>query len=103
MVHHDPDNSAIHEAILAVCEAVDMIRQYKASVEIPVRDEYEGGRKIGNAIGELESEGWLLELEEGVQEVFGVGHDYEAYWTIRIRPATEGERSSEPGDKAGAK
>ena len=99
-LQRDPGEE-LHGAISKICEAVDLIRQHETSFKVPVLTQYEAGRRIAQAIPELEAHGWLLELEEGEEEVFGRDHDFELYWTVHIRPQAEEERTAREEQRGG--
>lgn len=94
-IQQDPGEQ-LHTAISKVCEAVDVIRQHEHEFKVPALAQYEAGRKIAQAIPELEAHGWLLELEEGEQEVHGYDHDSELYWTVHLRPQADSDRRANP-------
>jgi transcriptional regulator with XRE-family HTH domain len=93
-VVRDPNDEKLHEAIIAVCEVIDSLKQHKSPPLVPTRVAYEGARSIGNALRQLEAHGWLLELEESYAEVFARTHDGVVFWIFHFRQAETGETNS---------
>lgn len=102
-VERDPNDDAVHEAIMTLCEVVDLIRQVESRYQLPVRAEYEGAHKMGQVLSELEARGWFVELEQGEVDVYEKTHDSELYWTVRVRSEPKPERAKSERAKQGAR
>jgi transcriptional regulator with XRE-family HTH domain len=84
-VEKDLEDEALHSAILDLCDAIDKLGGVNDKYP-HTRIQYESGRTLAQSLAVLQSKGWVVELTERQEEVYGQSYDFECYWLVGVRP-----------------